>query len=413
MAVMACGRHCGTIAPGWYPSRWQTSSQYVYGGIGSTVVYETIEVENFRSLKKLRLSGLARVNLLVGENNSGKTSVLEALHFLATDGDVKALAISLSRREEHGSGAIESGRFEFGYDVGLDPRHLFYARNIDTKFRVAGTRGTDKPSYVVGLPRAEGDSLTDWKRQARGVKRPKVQPREEQWEDGPLAPMPRFLESRLETGELVSQFAVNLDGTIADEAMFSPRGQLNPRVQFLGTTSLSQTAIARLLDRVALHDEEASVVTALQAVENTITKVAAVEYQRGSRGIIVRLVGVADPVPLGSLGDGMLRMLSLALSLAAAKDGVLLIDEIDTGLHHTVMRKMWRLVFETATRLNVTVFATTHSYDCVRALAEIARPEVTENGRVSMIRIDRNQPEGVHFSESEITHLAKNEIEPR
>ena len=77
------------------------------------------------------------------------------------------------------------------------------------------------------------------------------------------------------------------------------------------------------------------------------------------------------------------------------------------------MRKMWALVYETAKRLGVTVFATTHSYDCVHALAAIAKPEAREAGEVSLIRIERDDPEGVHFSEAEISHLAEWQIEAR
>ncbi len=106
-------------------------------------------------------------------------------------------------------------------------------------------------------------------------------------------------------------------------------------------------------------------------------------------------------------------MLAAALSLASARGGYLLVDEIDTGLHHTVMRRMWKLVFETAKRLDVTVFATTHSYDCVRALAAIADPNVREASEVVLLRLEPGKHEGVHFSEAEIARLAERDIEPR
>jgi AAA15 family ATPase/GTPase len=57
-------------------------------------------------------------------------------------------------------------------------------------------------------------------------------------------------------------------------------------------------------------------------------------------------------------------MLGLALAIVNAKNGVLLVDEIDTGLHYTVMSDMWKMIWKTAKRLNVQVFATTNSNDC-------------------------------------------------
>ena len=62
----------------------------------------------------------------------------------------------------------------------------------------------------------------------------------------------------------------------------------------------------------------------------------------------------------------------MAIALISAKGGVLLIDEIDTGLHYTVMADMWKLIAQTAAELDVQVFATTHSSDCVTALRKSA-----------------------------------------
>jgi AAA15 family ATPase/GTPase len=70
------------------------------------------------------------------------------------------------------------------------------------------------------------------------------------------------------------------------------------------------------------------------------------------------------------MGDGMHRILTIAAILADSEEGYLLVDEIDTGLHYRTITDMWRLVMETAVRLNVQVFATTHSWDCVRSFAE-------------------------------------------
>jgi ABC-type branched-subunit amino acid transport system ATPase component len=212
---------------------------------------------------------------------------------------------------------------------------------------------------------------------------------------------------------------LDLGGGLDSEDAIIRRSGAATSVQFISTASLTQESLARLYDRVVLANEEDLVVRALNAVEeNTITKIAAVERSESggygsSRGIVVGLRGSVEPVPLGNLGDGMTRMLAIALSLVAARNGYLLVDEIDTGLHYTVMRKMWKLVFETATRLNVCVYATTHSYDCVHALAAIARPGVQQDGEVSLIRVDRERPDAVHFSEREITLLAEREIEAR
>ena len=91
----------------------------------------------------------------------------------------------------------------------------------------------------------------------------------------------------------------------------------------------------------------------------------------------------------------------------------MLVDEIDTGLHHSVMVDMWRLVIETAQRLDIQVFATTHSLDCVDALAQIRRkyPEIA--AEVTVHRVEKNAPKTVVYEMDEIVIAAEGHIEVR
>ena len=77
-------------------------------------------------------------------------------------------------------------------------------------------------------------------------------------------------------------------------------------------------------------------------------------------------------MPLSSLGEGAKRLLGLSLALTNARNGILLLDEIENGIHYSVLPDVWRLIFQTARRLNVQVFATTHSWDCIEAFQKAA-----------------------------------------
>ena len=103
----------------------------------------------------------------------------------------------------------------------------------------------------------------------------------------------------------------------------------------------------------------------------------------------------------------------MAISLISAKGGVLLIDEIDTGLHYTVMADMWKLIAQTAAELDVQVFATTHSSDCVTSLAEICHPDVEAGSQVTIQRIESGRESAVPYSEAEIRIAAERHIEVR
>ena len=119
------------------------------------------------------------------------------------------------------------------------------------------------------------------------------------------------------------------------------------------------------------------------------------------------------PIPLGSLGDGVWRMLTLAIMLTRCADGMLFIDEIDTGLHYTAMNDMWRMIYATAKQFNIQVFASTHSYDCVQSLATICQSTEGAGQDVALHRIEANKPASIPFSAAEIQTAAERHIEIR
>jgi predicted ATPase len=70
------------------------------------------------------------------------------------------------------------------------------------------------------------------------------------------------------------------------------------------------------------------------------------------------------------MGDGLLRVLAFASALARSPGGVVLIDEIENGLHYSVMTPLWSAIERISRQLNVQVFATTHSDEMLRAVVE-------------------------------------------
>jgi AAA15 family ATPase/GTPase len=118
-------------------------------------------------------------------------------------------------------------------------------------------------------------------------------------------------------------------------------------------------------------------------------------------------------LPIGGMGDGILRILGLTLAIVNAKGGVLLVDEIDTGLHFTAMYDMWKLIYETAKELNIQVFATTHSRDCWESLAEIAETEDSSENDIVIHRIEKDKLSSIVIGEDEMAIAAERGIEVR
>ena len=131
--------------------------------------------------------------------------------------------------------------------------------------------------------------------------------------------------------------------------------------------------LGELWDDINLTDDEKDVIEALRIIDPRISAVAMVGGEGPSqRRAIVRADHIGRPVPLRSFGDGLNRLFAIILSLVNVRDGVLLIDEIETGLHYTVQLDIWRVIFRLAKSLDVQVFATTHSKDAVEAFQQAA-----------------------------------------
>jgi AAA15 family ATPase/GTPase len=114
------------------------------------------------------------------------------------------------------------------------------------------------------------------------------------------------------------------------------------------------------------------------------------------------------------MGDGMRRVLAVATSLVSAENGILLVDEIDTGLHYETLTDMWRLILETSIQRNAQVFATTHSWDCVKSFQEALSTMPDDDvGRLIRLEPQDDHIQAITYSRDELTIAIQNGIEVR
>ena len=178
--------------------------------------------------------------------------------------------------------------------------------------------------------------------------------------------------------------------------------------------------LARPWDRIALTDDEAGVMRAVNlAIDENVERVTVVGVGAGNgqepdgRRMIARLKGHDRPVPLASLGDGAVRLFGVAVALANSREGFLLIDEAENGIHHTLQRDFWKMVLRTAEDLDVQVFATTHGWDCVRGFAQASADLDDVEG--VLVRLERrdDRSRAVEYTEEELAAAARDSIEVR
>ena len=361
----------------------------------------TFTLKSYRGFDEYELADLTRVNLLVGRNNSGKTSILEAVHFLAARGDPAVLTHSANRRGELNAVEAGSGRQWGGPEIS----HFFFGHRIKpgTDFHLSSDDKHGQIEVVIRTADIEDEFplLDDDTDQPSLL----LQIRGSNIRNSPMIPI-------AENGALF-----NLRHLRARNP-WSETAPEPPPVQFVTPDSLDFDPMRAMWDNVLIEGRESEVINAMKVLEDDIESIhfltsEASRVRSGRSGVLLGFRGGGRRIPLGSHGDGMRRLLALSLSLIRTEQGILLVDEIDTGLHWTVMEEMWRLVVETARRSSVQVFATTHSYDCIRGLASLVESRPDLAGDVSIQKIERSLKEAVRFDAADVLAAVEQNVELR
>ncbi len=324
------------------------------------MLIDEFEVRNYKLFESLKLEGLGRVNLIVGANNVGKTALLEALYL---DGrrDLAAAVIELMRQRK------DSG----------EPTVLPFVR------RWWGVEGSDLIAGDSYFRIHDRYGRTVLERKAKsGAQNAQI--------SGKVT-----LEKKL--GELESEMLPIADRFIDSLAIW--QGGLDESVR------------DNYWDQLVLDGENDQIVELLQIVEPSIRR-----FGLKNDGHTTRQPYFVDTAgkefPFGRLGLGMGRLLGLAFGMYLSKGRMLIIDEVETGLYYEVQEKVWAWIFKASKKLDVQVFATTHSLDCVRAFAHVAN-ESGEEGRLYRLTGKFGQIRAVKYDERQLQIAAEQDIEVR
>lgn len=352
---------------------------------------QDIQITNYRVFETLGLTDLKRVNLIVGANNAGKTSLLEAIYLLASnDKSLGLTAIMQKRGEFLVDQDSAKGRFHPNQPEGYLVNQLFYKRNFKNK-RIK--------IQSLSLPGSFTASITNGG--------------DEEGSSHHLI----LQNDRAKAEQKAAQKTIAMkmaDHILLSTAMhWKERPQLgDARLMTVNDTDYS--ALAELWDEIVLTPGEDQAIEALRIIEPGVERISFTSGRTSHSGILVRLKGEETPVPMDSMGDGMRRILSLIMALVSVQQSVLLIDEIDTGLYYGVLKEMWQVIIETATKQNAQVFATTHSWDCVKAFQQaLSQSPYRDDGLLIRIDRDKEQTRATTYTVDELDIAIAQGIEVR
>lgn len=386
----------------------------------SHLALPSLEISNFRAFRQLRIERFGQVNLIVGKNNVGKSCLLEAIRLYMESGSARCLLQIMEDRDELFGLRTYRGYRRSSEDAGSEAymlssiKNLFHGRKNDYDEQQPITIGPiDQPAVAVTVRTSwfaqvvDEDGVQRLKRVQRGSGQQAL-----------------FDELEGELDAAVPGITVQIGSTIEqslplqrlfDRPMYRPVFPPKPRLVFVPANGIEMAQISQMWDNITLTRLEQDVLRSIQIISPRVEGLNIIGDPERTREriAIVKVSDFEDPVPLRSMGEGMNRLFGIALALVTAQNGVLLVDEIESGLHYSVQLEMWKLVFAVAHRLNVQIFATTHSWDCIAAFQQAAAESTGEDGM--LIRLQRRGDDIVVtlFDEEKLAVATQEQIEVR
>lgn len=395
---------------------------------------DSLRIRNFRILEDFLVPSLGRVNLIVGRNNSGKSTVLEAIRILAARGNPRTLLSILADHNETAFVAAEESPVDEDA-VANAFRYLFPERRFPASDDFAielGSRDSNILKIEHLLYQTEAEEVKGLSGELLEKRSKRILIRKTEKDDWALlGDLRQTLSITNGTNPDYSRSAfLDFDGGLSRlrRHLYWETGVLSETpCSLIPTGFVPQDQLSDLWDRVSTTAFEDRVLGAMRLIDSrlrrlTFIKAGGTRRYPGtrtseSRMPVVTLEGSDERIPLNSMGDGMLRVLQLVLAILPAQGGFLLIDEFENGLYHGVQDDVWKLVFQLATELNIQVFATTHSQDCIRSFARAAKKHPEEGVLFKMSRSraasDAGKVIATLYTEDQLILAADTEMEVR
>ncbi len=355
---------------------------------------ENLRIKNYRILKNLTFDRFSNVNLLVGQNSVGKTTVLEAINLFSRLGSPLFMEELLGMRDDmlnsHKSedslrlpveqlfngrkfSDSEGNEIYIGDSSGkesLKIRRIYYIKSDVSINDLSLNKKSDLKKFLSRLEDKEiGSTLPE---KITGDERQKL----EIISKNSLLSKPSIAKRFTPKGTLIKSLYFDnyeKEGYDRAEAKLTQGTPIEYPVKYVPTGIIPLEDLAETWDKITLTSDEQIVIDAINLIKNiSVEKLNFRSNSYNNKRIpIVKLANIDTPIPLKNLGEGIARILQLILSLLQVKGGFLLIDEFENGLHYSIQPKVWELLFNLSTELNIQVFATSHSKDTIENFSKV------------------------------------------
>ncbi len=328
---------------------------------------KNINIKNFRGIDHLTIEDFSRVNVFLGQNNSGKTTMLEAIAMLMSmsNPDVPQ-AINAVRARKPFSNFIDVQYFFNNLDVTTPPE--VKAELSDGSFRHL----TLALSYVF-------DELAD----------PKNEPQQQMG----AVKYVNTLEMNFEIAKGTTRqshkswLRVNPQGFVVNRKVAD--GYLENKRAWLTPSDLMTSNLANDLAELFKRNRKDTILALLKLFDTRINSIEIL-----TDDIYIGFEGMSQMLSVSMMGDGLRRYLNIVASAANPLIDILLIDEIDNGLHYSVYKKLWQALFALAEASNKQIFVTTHSKETLGHLNKMLEEHVEYQQELRIFTLEKTRLKG-------------------
>lgn len=319
---------------------------------------QSLHIERFRCYESEVLHDLRRVNVIVGSSATGKTAILESLFLTASVNAEVLMRLRVFRGMGRGFQIQDTASsFESTW------ADLFFNRDTSKKIAFQAV-GSDEDSTRGLEIRFGTESALD------------VSPESDVTSASiPLRPI--VMNWTRPNGDSASA-EIRFEGTEIKVTIAKQRGILT---SFLNSVSLfdSPKEAADRFSQLSLEGRDSEILGPLQQVFPDITGLQVLTIG-GVSNVCASVKGLSFKEPIGLYSAGATKLIGVLLAIAMNPRGMVLIDEIENGLHFTALRKIWKLILEFSRKFECQVFVTTHSVECLRELLPVIQGNEAEFG---------------------------------
>lgn len=347
-----------------------------------------IQIERFRGFQSLNISDFGQFNVIVGENNSGKSSLLEALLLMGNPNNPSLCMLV--------DGLRDWKQTKDSNDATL----LFYKRQFEIPITLSVDFDTmENREIQIHLFQEQINTVN--------LEIEKKEPISN------LSPLDYGyqIEARVQNEFGIQDLQSRLTYKRDDKKVqitFDPHYGEHLNMHYVASRHLNVSDQG--FDKMVEHKEKSILINALQLLEPELKDIVRIDKQ-----LFVDL-GFEQMLPINVLGDGFRTILSLVSLVYASQGGILLVDEIDNGLHYSSMKAMWKVLFQVAQAYQVQLIATSHNLDSIRAYNAIleTNKDIQDKARIfALRRLSANQSKAYKYVYEQFNYLLKEEVELR